>query len=382
MTALAISMMALGIAGFALQLLLTQTRQNPYVVPVVAAMGALALIATGPLVFELSPWLIDLYIAAILPAFLVLSPSLWLYTVALTSQSSWKFQRAYLYHFGLGAFGLLVGLFMLGLPDQTRASIFFSDREVPAGYPTLVVILLFFAFLLWLVQSAIYVVAIVRRTFAYHRQLKQVFSETRAKSLGWLNALVGLIVVAWLWSLLALLHLPFLPDGMFNDTGGFFLTLVVVWALAYYGLKQQPGFQSIEDQSCINQILEDNDNRYQRSALGEEQAQRIAGKLQELLVSEKLYLDADLTLTKLANHLGVSANYLSQTLNQTLGMSFFEYVNRARIEAAKDKLLQKDESILNIAMAVGFNARSSFYKSFKASTGMTPSQFQKAHSSV
>jgi len=77
--------------------------------------------------------------------------------------------------------------------------------------------------------------------------------------------------------------------------------------------------------------------------------------------------------------LGVSANYVSQTLNQTMQTSFFEYVNNARVEAAKEKLLNNDGTVLEIAMAVGFNARSSFYKAFKASTGMTPGEYQKTH---
>jgi len=76
----------------------------------------------------------------------------------------------------------------------------------------------------------------------------------------------------------------------------------------------------------------------------------------------------------------VSAQYLSQTLNQTLQQSFYDYINDARIAAAKQQLQHTDDSVLNIAMAVGFNARSSFYKAFKASTGLTPAQFRAQNS--
>jgi AraC-like DNA-binding protein len=67
----------------------------------------------------------------------------------------------------------------------------------------------------------------------------------------------------------------------------------------------------------------------------------------------------------------VPAQYLSQTLNQTLQQSFYDYINEARIVAAKQLLQHTDDSVLNVALAEGFNARSSFYKAFKVSSGLT-----------
>ncbi|WP_442792719.1 helix-turn-helix domain-containing protein [Pseudoalteromonas sp. T1lg23B] len=71
------------------------------------------------------------------------------------------------------------------------------------------------------------------------------------------------------------------------------------------------------------------------------------------------------------------SQYVSQTLSQVMQTSFFECINNARIEAAKEMLRAGQCSILEVAMSVGFNARSSFYKAFKSRTNMTPSEFQK-----
>nr|WP_290444209.1 AraC family transcriptional regulator [Pseudoalteromonas sp. XMcav2-N] len=92
---------------------------------------------------------------------------------------------------------------------------------------------------------------------------------------------------------------------------------------------------------------------------------------------DKLYLDAELTLQKLSDASGVSTNYLSQVLNETLKVNFFDFVNHWRIEAAKARLLAGTESVLHIALEVGFNARSSFYKAFKKETGLTPSEYRR-----
>ena len=91
---------------------------------------------------------------------------------------------------------------------------------------------------------------------------------------------------------------------------------------------------------------------------------------------DTLYLDASLSLPKLAKHIHTSPNYISQTLNETLGMSFFDYVNKYRVSAAQQLLENTEETVLNIAMAVGFNSKSSFYTAFKKHTQLTPSQFK------
>jgi YesN/AraC family two-component response regulator len=64
-----------------------------------------------------------------------------------------------------------------------------------------------------------------------------------------------------------------------------------------------------------------------------------------------------------------------------MGTNFFDYVNKWRIETAKPKIIANEDTVLNIALEVGFNARSSFYKVFKKETGKTPTEFRKSHPS-
>jgi AraC-like DNA-binding protein len=59
--------------------------------------------------------------------------------------------------------------------------------------------------------------------------------------------------------------------------------------------------------------------------------------------------------------------------------NFFDFVNKWRIETAKPKIIANEDTVLNIAFGVGFNARSSFYKVFKKETGKTPTEFRKSY---
>ncbi len=96
--------------------------------------------------------------------------------------------------------------------------------------------------------------------------------------------------------------------------------------------------------------------------------------------SQQVFLRSDLTLPKLAKTVGCSVNHLSQVINSGFEMSFFDYLNRYRIDYAKELLSTSDfqsGAILNIAFTVGFNSNSAFYAAFKKRVGKTPAQYRR-----
>jgi AraC-like DNA-binding protein len=103
---------------------------------------------------------------------------------------------------------------------------------------------------------------------------------------------------------------------------------------------------------------------------------RIAEKLQRAMDQDRLFADASLSLRDLADRIGVSENYISQTLNERLGRNFFDFVNAARIDAAKPLLREDGKTVLEVALAVGFNSRSTFNAAFRKHAGSTPSRFR------
>jgi len=69
---------------------------------------------------------------------------------------------------------------------------------------------------------------------------------------------------------------------------------------------------------------------------------------------------------------------VSELLNQTLGLHFFDFINGHRIDHARQLLLtEPSKSILDILLESGFNSKSSFNTAFKKQMGMTPSAFRK-----
>jgi AraC-like DNA-binding protein len=121
--------------------------------------------------------------------------------------------------------------------------------------------------------------------------------------------------------------------------------------------------------------------KYAKSGLGAEQMARYKERLEVIMQKERLFLQSDLTLPKLAEAVNCSVNHLSQVINSGFGMSFFDYLNSHRVRYAKKLLLENDADavpILNIAFAVGFNSNSAFYAAFRKCVGETPARYRKS----
>ena len=101
-----------------------------------------------------------------------------------------------------------------------------------------------------------------------------------------------------------------------------------------------------------------------------------------LIEKKRLYRDDKLSLTSIAEQLNISANYLSQLVNELSDYNFSEFINHYRVEEAKNHLIHPDFSnytIAGIGLESGFNSRSAFYSAFKKHTGLTPSKYRKKH---
>jgi AraC-like DNA-binding protein len=89
--------------------------------------------------------------------------------------------------------------------------------------------------------------------------------------------------------------------------------------------------------------------------------------------------DEELSLTKVANSVNISANHLSEKFKEVTGVNFVYYVARARVEKARVLLRHPNRRITEVAFAVGFQSLSQFNRTFKKLTGQSPTQFRSAH---
>lgn len=85
---------------------------------------------------------------------------------------------------------------------------------------------------------------------------------------------------------------------------------------------------------------------------------------------------SNITLEDVAEYVHLNPAYFSTLFKQSSGSTFKEYLNMVRIEESKRLLLNTDYTIIDIAIAVGFEDQSYFSKVFKKFTGLTPKQYR------
>ncbi|MBI38964.1 MAG: hypothetical protein CMF59_05155 [Leptospiraceae bacterium] len=106
-------------------------------------------------------------------------------------------------------------------------------------------------------------------------------------------------------------------------------------------------------------------------------------RMLDSLMNEQIYCDEDLSQERLASLLEIKRHQLSELLRVVHNTNFYSFINRHRIACARKLLLeQPDRSVLSIALASGFNSKSTFNSEFKKQTGMTPVEFRKSNLQV
>ena len=261
------------------------------------------------------------------------------------------------------------------LPAQAKKMMLISG-ELPAGIlPATLALLTFMLILIWLIASFAYLVAMLRRLAAYRTHIRQLYSDVEERDFRWINVVMVLLVLIWAAGAFSLADENFADGSLFREE--------LLLALIACGLLVLNIFAPFTPASADLAVAEEEPElKYARSALTTDHAARLAMRVEKAMQEDSLYLDPNLSLQKLSQHVGALPNQVSQTLNQEIGACFFDYVARWRIEASKPLITVADASVLTVAMDVGFNSRSAFYKAFKRETGLTPKGYRTSRQNV
>ncbi|WP_026375300.1 helix-turn-helix transcriptional regulator [Aestuariibacter salexigens] len=368
-----ISSFATAIATFALFLIPKSHSRGP----LIGVLLCLLYFSAGTILFELTPLLIQLYVSFIPTVFFLFIPVFWLYHDATIASKAWHWHRALLKHFIPLPVTLLLSMALVVMPREEFEQMFFAVEATNNPSLNVLSVLFFLSVVSWCLLSLGYMLNIIYRTIRYRKRLKLHFADEFGKKLHWIVITSALIVLTWAYSLVVLAVGDQLRAFDLSDTGVLILLTSIIWTISINGVRQRPGFEDIFKEKDTAATKPDK-KPYERSALNDQDMQRIAAKLSEAISREKLHLGPDVNLLKLAKHIGEPSQYVSQTLTQHLNTTFFDFINRARITEAERLLVSSNTSVLDIAHLTGFNSRSSFYKAFKHYTQQTPSQYRSS----
>ena len=194
----------------------------------------------------------------------------------------------------------------------------------------------------------------------YDRMVDEFYADTDDKSMRNIQSILYLVLtIAVLSFIVNIIGRARFTDHEIILTTTSLMFSALLFAIGYEGLHRH--FSIIDMRTNKEQVSND-DSAALKDAVNRSMTERIIA----LVENDKIYLQPDLKLDDLAQMMHTNRTYIYQAVNQQMGISFNEFINRYRIAHAK-RLMASDPtlSINDVALHSGFASLSSFYRNMK-----------------
>ncbi len=159
------------------------------------------------------------------------------------------------------------------------------------------------------------------------------------------------------------------------------LNVVLLYWISILGVLQKnvTSLISNDELGTEEEVNYINESERKKSPANSKRTQQLITTLKSHLHQEEVFTKSDLTIADVAQVMNVHPRVVSDIINNELNENFNGYVNHLRIQKAKELFLDKSNDYLSIegvGQEVGFRSKSSFYASFKKTTGKTPTEYK------
>lgn len=349
-----------------------------------AYVACLAFLSVGD-TLEDSRWVLELpHLAHVTDwAIFLVGPLLWMYVRRLTLNGQPRF-RKWLWHTipAAAVIAVLTPFYVLRSAD--KLPIIATDLAERDNLSSPALLIACF-------QMFVYWCASLWTLRRFVRALRDRFSSLEHRDFRWLRAMLMVNLVMWCFWFIGL--------STRHDWAAWFDLVAVplgLYLLAILGWRQPAVFSVRETEEwssssppaasatptptpLVERVAEP--RRYQRSGLDRSRIPHLIEALDALMTTEKPWLENDLTLPQLAERAGLSPHHLSQLLNEARGETFFDFVNSRRVAEVQRCLedpAYRGQSLLELALASGFNSKGAFNTAFRRHAGVTPSEYRRS----
>lgn len=232
------------------------------------------------------------------------------------------------------------------------------------------------------VQAFVYIYFSARLINQHQNKAKHTLSSFNPSIFKWLWMLLILNLVIWTLKVLSQIS----QEVSFLSSVGSFLIVVLIYSIAMVQWRDPKLFkvEQLTDSPVVMSQNTQTDKHLKPVAgnsvgsLSQEIRLSLLKDVKQLMDEQKLYLENHLTLSSLAEAIGISTHHLSEVLNQEVGKNFYQFVNEYRIHFICEKIKSNpSDKILDLAFSAGFSSKSTFNAVFKQIAGVTPSQYRK-----
>jgi AraC-like DNA-binding protein len=311
----------------------------------------------------------------------VFGPLVYLYARA-ASDRSWRFRARHLVHFVPVIITTLAAIPVYAMSGAEKIATW--ERWSTEGISGALAHLDPFRYVSGIAYSAATVLYLAR----HRHEVKHSYSNIERVNLRWLLWLASATGSIWVM----VTGFKIAQVSMHVRDGHIAVTMaLLVYGIGYMGLRQPEIFRyetaespvqkgEVESASQLSE-LEASVPRYERSGLGDVEAERLKASLLHAMEEGQTWKESELTLADLATRLNSTPHKLSELLNSQMGQTFYDFVNGYRVREVQRRITAGEArslKMLALAMDAGFASKSTFNEVFKKHTRQTPSDFRRA----
>lgn len=203
-------------------------------------------------------------------------------------------------------------------------------------------------------------------------KLKQHYIDIKGHSYSWsYNALILLIALAIIYIIINIVF-----TIIQYSTEIYKVTIIVdnvasaiIWTIIVSQIL------SIKTDDETN--IDDNENKNEDANKIENNSQAIWIEcLNQKMKDEKIYLEPDLTISKLATMIGTNRTYLSNYLKYQLHTNFYDYINNKKLSYIQELMKDPSLTLTSIATMSGYHDIRTFRRLFADKFGCTPTEYR------
>ncbi len=306
---------------------------------------------------------------------LAVYPLFYVYIVSMTSPES-QLRHTWLYFIPSAVIGIMVSaIYIMMSPQELDSFVRIISYNEDFGSGTGLCKMMGYTRLAAKVVFAIEVVAVLiagsRKIIAYNKSIEDYYADTEGKKLTAFQWYMYLFTACSLASII----FNFIGRSRFDSSAWMMaipslLFSSLLFGLGFIGFRQSFTIDHFEQEESADEIIPE-------SAPASKQEKPLIERIEEVVTKRQLYLRHNLKISDVAAELCTNRLYVSTAINEEMGISFSDYINRKRVNYAIHLMSVNPQlTIYEIADLSGFSSDKSFYRNFKNITGKSPKELQ------
>lgn len=306
---------------------------------------------------------------------LAVYPLFYVYIVSMTSPE-FQLRHTWLYFIPSAVIGIMVSAIYIMMPPQELDSfVRIISYNEDFGSGTGLCKMMGYTRLAAKVVFAVEVVAVLiagsRKIIAYNKSIEDYYADTEGKKLTAFQWYMYLFTACSFASII----FNFIGRSRFDSSAWMMaipslLFSSLLFGLGFIGFRQSFTIDHFEQEESADEIIPE-------SAPASKQEKPLIERIEEVVTKRQLYLRHNLKISDVAAELCTNRLYVSTAINEEMGISFSDYINRKRVNYAIHLMSVNPQlTIYEIADLSGFSSDKSFYRNFKNITGKSPKELQ------